>query len=310
MWAFLKPLLKIFYKMLKRTIYIGNPSYLKTKLNQLIIQCPKTKEQKGSTPIEDMALLLLDHPQITLSTQLLNKLMGSKVALIHTDSHHLPNGLMLPMVGHTELTEHWRYQLTASLPLKKQLWKQTVEAKIENQKILLIKENKPIKAMNTYLEKLISGDQTNMEGKAANHYWKYLLDDFQRRRFGDAPNNFLNYGYAILRSIIARALVSSGLLLAQGIFHKNKYNPFCLADDIMEPYRPFVDKLVLECINLYPKENELTKQIKTYLLTLATQDVYIDDKKRPLLVATSITTASLYKCFIGERRTILYPEFV
>ena len=296
--------------MLKRTIYIGNPSYLKTKLNQLIIQCPETKKQKGSVPIEDMALLLLDHPQITLSAQLLNKLMGNKVALIHCDNHHLPNGLMLPMVGHTQLTEHWKHQLVASLPLKKQLWKQTVEAKIENQKALLIKEKKPVKAMNSYLEKLISGDETNMEGKAANHYWKYLLDDFQRRRFGDTPNNFLNYGYAILRSIIARALISSGLLLAQGIFHKNKYNPYCLADDIMEPYRPFVDKLVLQSIRLYPNETVLTKQIKAHLLTIATQDVYIDNKKRPLLVATSITTASLHKCFTGERRFILYPEFI
>ncbi len=296
--------------MLKRTIYIGNPSYLKTKLNQLIIQCPQTKEQKGSIPIEDMALLLLDHPQITLSTQLLNKLMGNKVALIQTDNHHLPNGLMLPMVGHTELTEHWRHQLAASVPFKKQLWKQTIEAKIRNQKALLLKEDKPTKAMDTYLDKLISGDETNMEGKAANHYWKYLLDDFQRRRFGEAPNNFLNYGYAILRSIIARALVSSGLLLAQGVFHKNKYNPYCLADDIMEPYRPIVDKLVLECMQLYPEETTLKKQIKAYLLTIATQDVYIDTKKRPLLVAASITSASLHACFIGKRRFILYPEFI
>jgi len=296
--------------MLKRTIYIGNPSYLKTKDNQLVLQCPATKGIKGTVPIEDMALLLLDHPQITLSSQLINKLMGNTIAVIHCDNHHLPNGLMLPMVGHSELTERWRYQLEASTPLKKQLWKQVVTSKINNQKELLVTNKQPVNAMEKYLEKLISGDETNMEGKAANHYWKYILTDFQRARFGDVPNNFLNFGYAVLRSIVARALVSSGLLPALGIFHKNKYNPYCLADDMMEPYRPFVDKLVLDYISRYPQEEELSKQAKAHLLTIATQDVIIDAKQRPLLVAVTTTTASLYKCFIGERRTILCPSFL
>lgn len=296
--------------MLKRTIYIGSPTYLKLKYNQLVIACPETKDVKGTIPIEDIALLMLDHYQITLSNQLINCLMGNGVGLIHCDNHHLPNGLMLPLVGHSELTERWRYQLHSSMPLKKQLWKQTVIAKIENQKQLLQQNNSPFEAMNTYLEKVTSGDEANMEGKAANHYWKYILTDFQRGRFGDAPNNYLNFGYAVLRSIVARAIVSSGMLPAQGIFHKNKYNPYCLADDIMEPYRPFVDKLVLEYITRYPTEEELSKQAKTHLLQVATQDVLIDEKVRPLMVAVTTTTASLYKCFTGERRTILYPSLV
>lgn len=294
--------------MLKRTIYIGNPSYLKLHQNQLVVQEPKTKETKGTVSIEDMAILVLDHAQITLSSQLLNRLMGNTVAVIHCDEHHLPNGLMLPMAGHSELTERWRHQLAASIPLKKQLWKQTVLAKISNQKALLQKYEQPVAAMDTYLEKVISGDVYNMEGKAANHYWKYILTDFQRARFGDAPNNFLNYGYAILRSMVARALVSSGLLPAQGIFHRNKYNAYCLADDIMEPYRPYVDTLVLNYINLYPDALELTKEAKAYLLQIATQDVIIEGNTRPLMVAITTTTASLYKCFTGERRTILYPK--
>ena len=293
--------------MLKRSVYISNPSYLKLKDNQMQVHCPIAKELKGSVPIEDMALLMLDNAQITLSSPLLNQLMGNTVAVIHCDNHHLPNGLMLPMVGHSELTERWRNQLGASVPLKKQLWKQTVVAKINNQKQLLINYKQPIAAMDRYLDNVTSGDMYNMEGKAANHYWKYFLTDFQRARFGDAPNNFLNFGYAVLRSIVARALVSSGMLLAQGIFHRNKYNAYCLADDIMEPYRPFVDKLVLAFINKYPNEEELSKTAKTFLLTIATQDVIIDAKTRPLFVAVSTTTASLYKCFIGERRTILYP---
>lgn len=250
--------------MLKRTIYIGNPAYLKTKDHQLVVQCVESKTIKGTIPIEDMALLLLDHAQITLSAQLLNALMGNTVAIIHCDAHHLPNGLMLPMVGHSELTERWRYQLETSLSIKKQLWRQVIMAKIANQKKLLQKNKQPTEAMDRYLEKVTSGDERNMEGKAANHYWKYILNDFQRARFGDAPNNFLNFGYAILRSMVARALVSSGLLPAQGIFHKNKYNPYCLADDMMEPYRPFVDALVLQYITLYPQEETLTKQAKAY----------------------------------------------
>jgi len=293
--------------MLKRSIYIGNPSYLKLKQNQLVVQCPETKDVKGTIPIEDMAVLMLDHHQITLSSQLLNHLMGNTVAVIHCDNHHLPNGLMLPMHSHTELTERWREQLKATIPLKKQLWKQTVAQKIENQKALLQKRNAPIEAMDYYLSKLTSGDVQNMEGKAANHYWKHLLNDFQRERFGDSPNNFLNFGYAVLRSIVARGLVSSGLLTAQGIFHRNKYNAYCLADDVMEPYRPFVDRLVLQYLEENENAVELTTKAKAHLLNIATQDVLIDEKQRPLLVAVTTTTASLYKCFTGERRSILYP---
>lgn len=296
--------------MLKRTILIENPTYLKLKQNQLVVINPETGIIKGTVPIEDVALVLLDNCQITLSTQLINKLMAHNVAIIHCDNHHLPNGLMLPMVGHTELTERWRFQLSASLPLKKQLWKQTVEAKIKNQTKHLLLYQKTVDPMKKYLEKLVSGDETNMEGKAANHYWKHVLNNFQRQRYGDMPNNFLNFGYAVLRSMVARAIVSSGMLPAIGIFHKNKYNPYCLADDIMEPYRPFVDKLVVTYITNNKEAVDLTTQAKKHLLTMATQDVLINNKKSPLLVAITTTTASVYKCFNGERRTILYPEFI
>lgn len=294
--------------MLKRTIYVGNSAYLKMKHQQLVVQCPKTNETKGTVPIEDMALLVLDHPQVTISSPLVGRLMEQGIALIHCDKYHLPNGLMLPLVGHSELTERWRNQLSASIPLKKQLWKQTVAAKIQNQMHLLATYEQPIRPMENYLGQLTSGDEQNMEGKAANHYWKYIFSDFSRDRYGEEPNNFLNFGYAILRSIVARALVSSGMLPAQGIFHRNKYNPYCLADDIMEPYRPFVDALVLEYLEDFPTEEDLTKQAKVHLLSIATRDVEIDGKIRPLFVAVTTTTASLYKCFTGERRTILYPK--
>lgn len=293
--------------MIKRTIYIGNPSYLKLKQMQLLVQEPETKEIKGTVPIEDIALLMLDHYQITISNQLLIKLQGNNVAVITCDEHHLPFGMMLPMHGHTEYSERIKHQLAASEPLKKQLWKQTVAKKIENQKALLDLHNKVSEPLETYKLTVKSGDPTNREGIAAQYYWKHLFENFNRERYGKEPNNLLNFGYAVLRSIVARALVSSGMLPVLGIFHKNKYNAYCLADDIMEPYRPFVDKLVY---NYIAKNNyyELNKDTKAAILKIATQDVFIDGVVRPLFVAVSTTTASLYKCFTGELRQIKYPE--
>lgn len=292
--------------MLKRSIYIGNPAYLKLKDNQLKIEDPLTKEIKGSVPIEDLGFLILDHYQITLSHQLIIALQQNNVAIISCDESHLPLGLMLPMNGHVEHSERLRNQINCSEPLRKQLWKQTVEAKIYQQKEVLRKSKLPFEPMITYMNDIKSGDSTNMEGIAAQHYWKYLFDDFTRERKGDAPNNFLNFGYAILRSMVARALVSSGLNPTIGIFHKNKYNAYCLADDIMEPYRPYVDLLVLDWLE-QTNSYVLDKGAKAHLLQLATYDVYINGLQRPLITALSITTSSLCKCFMGENRVIHYP---
>lgn len=294
--------------MIKRTIYIGSPAYLKLKQKQLVVENPDDKSIKGTVPIEDMALLMLDHFQITISNQLLLKLQGNNVAIVNCDAHHLPFGLMLPLYGHTEYSDRIKHQLAASEPLKKQLWKQTIERKIKNQQALLRINGKPYEQMDLYWQHVKSGDTTNCEGKAAQHHWKHLFENFTRERYGYAPNNMLNYGYAVLRSIVARALVSSGLLPVIGIFHRNKYNPYCLADDIMEPYRPFVDKMVYNYISQNGVSKELTKECKAYLLNIAIQDVWIDDVERPLMVAVSTTTASLYKCYYGELRQIKYPE--
>src|SRR5690606_15886018 len=279
--------------MLKRTIYIGNAAYLKFKDNQLIIEEAPTKEIKGSVPIEDMGFLVLDHYQITLSHQLIIALQHNNVAIISCTENHLPLGLMLPMSGHVEHSERLKYQINCSEPLRKQLWKQTVEAKIFQQKELLRNYHLPYEPMTQYLQDVKSGDATNMEGIAAQYYWKQLFTDFTRDRKGDAPNNFLNFGYAILRSMVARALVSSGLHPTIGIFHRNKYNAYCLADDIMEPYRPYVDRLVVEWMQKYPDSYHLDRAAKAHLLQIATLDVYINGLQRPLLVALSITTSSL-----------------
>lgn len=293
--------------MLKRTLYIGNPAYLKLKDNQLQVTDPETKELKGSAPVEDLGFLVLDHYQITLSHQLIVFLQGKNVAIVSCDAHHLPHGLMLPMSGHVEHSERLKHQLNVSEPLRKQLWKQTVEAKISQQMLLLKKLKKHYEPMVDYLNNVKSGDSTNMEGIAAQHYWKYLFDDFSRVRGGEAPNNFLNFGYAILRSAMARALVSSGLHPTLGIFHRNKYNAYCLADDIMEPYRPYVDELVYKLMLLPTRPQELSREVKAELLKIMTCDVLMMGKIRPLMVSVSSTTASLYKCFTGEERVLKYP---
>ena len=295
--------------MLYRSIYIGNPAYLKLKDKQLKVTDPETKEEKGSVPIEDIGLLMLDHYQITLSHQLIQELMKNNVILISCDERHLPLAGMLPFSGNTLFSERVKTQIEVSEPLKKQLWKQTVEYKIQNQLKVLEQLGKYAYPMYEYLKEVKSGDTTNMEGIAAQHYWKYLIDnDFLRDRFGDYPNPFFNFGYGVLLSIIARALVDTGLLLVLGIFHRNKYNPYCLASDIMEPYRPIVDLLVMKWLQLHPEKQSLDKESKTFLLQIATQDVNIEKLVRPLIVGVKMTASSLLKCYTGEKRQISYPE--
>ena len=297
--------------MITRSIYIGNPAYLKLKDEQMYIMEPSSNEMKGKVSVEDLGLLMLDHFQITISHQLIQKMMGNNVVVVSCDAHHLPHGIMLPLYGHTEHSDRIKDQLQASEPLKKQLWKQTVECKIENQKEVLRRLGNYYEPMMNYQNNVKSGDSTNMEGIAAQHYWKYLISlDFLRQRFGESPNQFFNFGYAVLRSIVARSIVETGLLPVLGIFHKNKYNPYCLADDLMEPYRPFVDWLVMDWLTKNPEIEELTKEFKAHLLQVATKDVWIDGKKRPLLVAVKTTVISLYKCYITEKRLISYPELI
>ena len=297
--------------MLYRSIYIGNPAYLKLKDEQLYIMEPETGQMKGKVPVEDLGLLMLDHWQITVSHQLIQKMMGNNVVVISCDAHHLPHGIMLPLHGHTEFSDRIKDQMEASEPLKKQLWKQTIECKIENQKEVLRRLGNYYEPMMDYRNNVKSGDLTNMEGIAAQHYWKYLISlDFLRQRFGDSPNQFFNFGYSVLRSIVARAIVETGLLPVLGIFHKNKYNPYCLADDMMEPYRPFVDWLVMDWLTRNPETEDLTKEFKAHILQIATKDVKIDGKTRPLMVAVKTTVSSLYKCYTGEKRQISYPELL
>lgn len=297
--------------MIKQTLYFGNPAYLSLKDRQLVIRLPD-KDQSITRPIEDIGVVIVDNKQITLTSGLIEALLGNNCALITCDSSHLPVGLMLPLCGNTTQSERFRHQLSASLPLKKQLWQQTISQKIANQAQVL-KECFGVEVGNmlSWSKNVKSGDSDNLEARAAAYYWRNMFDDedvFIRDREGEPPNNLLNYGYAILRAIVARGLVGSGLLPTLGIHHHNRYNAYCLADDIMEPYRPYVDELVVNIRKEFDDTDFLDKEIKTRLLSIPTIEVRINNHRRPLMVAVTETTASLYKCFSGELRKIAYPE--
>lgn len=296
--------------MLYRSIYIGNPAYLHLRSGQMKIICPETEHERGSIPIEDLGLLMLDHAQITLTHQLIQRLMEGGVVVVSCDKHHLPQGMMLPLYGHTSHTKRIREQMEVSEPLKKQLWKQTVESKISNQRRVLMDLGLAYTPLDHYLKDVRSGDTTNMEGIAAQHYWRQLFGkEFYREQNADGSNALLNFGYSVLRSIVARAIVDTGLIPVLGIFHRNRYNPYCLADDLMEPYRPIVDRAVIEWCALHHEEDlQLNKEAKAHLLKIASADVSIEGKEHPLLVAVKMTVSSLYKCYIGEKRQVSYPS--
>lgn len=297
--------------MIKRTLFFSSPTYLSTKNKQLVINYPETDKETKTVPIEDIGMLVLENQQITITNGLLSKLIENKAAIINCNAYHLPISLLQPLVGHSEQTERIKHQLNASLPLKKNLWQQTISAKISNQANFLEERDIPARKMYKWANEVKSGDIENHESRAAVYYWKHIfkLENFTRQPQGNAPNQLLNYGYAILRGITARALVSSGMLPSVGIFHRNKYNAFCLADDVMEPYRVYVDVLVNDIIHSGEPYDEMTTSLKMILLHLPSMNVLLDGKQSPLMVGMSRTTNSLYECFSGASRKILYPVY-
>lgn len=316
--------------MIKRTLYFGNPAYLSKKAEQLIISLPKenkvesdnglikdknevykTRTNENIIPIEDTGIIILDNQQITITQGLLASLMDNNTAVVTCDKSHMPSGLFLPLSGNQVQSERFREQIESSVPLRKQLWQQTISAKIKNQAWLLNKSGTPANNMLRWAKDVRSGDPDNYEGRAAAYYWKNLFPEeleFTRDRYGLPPNNLLNYGYAILRAIVARALVSSGLLPTLGIHHHNKYNAYCLADDIMEPFRPYVDRIIWEIVDNGEDFEELSTSIKKQLLEIPVIEIRINEERSPLMVGVQRTTASLAKCFAGDARKILYPS--
>jgi CRISPR-associated protein Cas1 len=300
--------------MIKKTLYFGNPAYLSIKNKQLAINIPNS-DNIITRPVEDIGIVILDNKQITLTQSVITSFLENNVAIIHCNDSHLPIGLVLNLDGHTKQSAIFKNQIKASEALKKRLWQQTIISKIQNQSTLLKHIGKDNKRLNVLLKNVKSGDRNNAEAQAASYYWKTIFSDFIPnfiRNIDDfsAPNNMLNYGYAILRGAVARALVGSGLLPTLGIFHRNQYNPYCLADDIMEPFRPFIDKVVYNYIKENGRYEILDKEQKTILLKVMEEDIYFTDEHSPLMVGLSRTTASLAACFNGSKRKIIYPKMV
>lgn len=308
--------------MIKKTLYFGNPARLSLRDGQIVIEKPDAEKRRPATevwfdearvtrPVEDVGVVVLDHPQIMLTAVLMEALLENNCALITCDGRHLPVGLLLPLYGNTTQNERFRQQIDASAPLRKQLWQQTVRAKIRNQAAVLRAAGVEAGCMEAWARDVRSGDPDNLEARAAAYYWKWVFrprQGFIRDREGEYPNGLLNYGYAILRAVVARSLVVSGLLPTLGIHHHNRYNAYCLADDVMEPYRPFVDKVVVGMV-LKDEGYELTPDVKRQLLSIPTLDVVLDGRRSPLMVAAGLTASSLNKCFSGELRHVLYPEW-
>ena len=294
--------------MIKRVLCFENPARLSLKLAQMVVEL---QDVTRTLPIEDIGVVILDHKQITITHALIDALLANNVAIITSNDKHLPVGLMLPLDGNTLQSERFRAQIDASEPLKKQMWQQTIVAKILGQAHVLgtqlIKHNNMLK----WAKDVRSGDTENMEARAAAFYWRNMFekDVFIRDPQGLPPNNLLNYGYSIVRAMMARALVGTGLLPTLGIHHHSRYDAYCLADDIMEPYRPFVDMKVLEMWKNGGITSDISSDQKRELLGITTMDVSISGHRSPMMLAIQTTAQSVQKCYSGEARKIIYPDW-
>lgn len=294
--------------MIKRVLCFENPARLSLKLAQMVVEL---QDVTRTLPIEDIGVVILDHKQITITHALIDALLANNVAIVTGNDKHLPVGLMLPLDGNTLQSERFRAQIDASEPLKKQMWQQTIVAKILGQAHVLgtqlIKHNNMLK----WAKDVRSSDPENMEARAAAFYWRNMFekDAFIRDPQGLPPNNLLNYGYSIVRAMMARALVGAGLLPTLGIHHHSRYDAYCLADDIMEPYRPFVDMKVLEMWKNGGITSDISSDQKRELLGITTMDVNISGHRSPMMLAIQTTAQSVQKCFSGEARKIIYPDW-
>ena len=293
--------------MIKRTIVFTSPCRVSYKNGQLVMDNHDTGEQK-KTPVEDLGVVLIENQQVSISVPALNALSANNCAVVFCDSRHMPSSMLMPLDSNSVQGERYRDQLEASLPLKKGLWKQIIQMKIRNQSSLLTKLGLDGGKLKPFYSNVKSGDSDNREGIAAKIYWDEMFgDEFVRSRNGPDPNMLLNYGYSILRAAMARAIVGSGLSPSFGLFHKNRYNAFPLADDLMEPYRPYVDALVYQL--LLENKKDLDSEVKQRLLRVLFVDTVFEGCTRPLEIGLSMSTASLVRCFSGEGKELVLPRF-
>lgn len=298
--------------MIKRTIEISQqPAHLTVRLDQLLVQPhDMPKEFHKSIPCEDIGIILVDHQQTTYSHAALASLVEFDAALVVCGRNHLPTGILLPLSNHTEVIWRIHDQLAVSKPTQKQLWKQLVQAKIRAQLANLPSDSPERKRLLVMIGQVRSGDTSNCEAQAAKIYWNaWLPKDIAFRRDPDGCdpiNAMLNYGYSVLRASVARALVGAGLLPMLGLHHRNRSNAFCLADDLVEPLRPIIDRIVRD---LYVSQNrrELNQATKAGLLGVLTQSVRVEDECGPLMVALHRMVASLVRCYQGESTRLTIP---
>lgn len=293
--------------MIKRTVEISTPGcYVHTKLDQLIIE--KDGFKVGSVPLEDLGVLILDSPQLLITSGVMRVLAEQNVAVIFTDSKHLPSSLTIPFSVHSIQTKVLNEQIGISLPTKKRLWAAIISAKIANQARALEICGKDGMALKEISNRVKSGDPENLEAFAARIYWKkFFGSDFRRDRFAGDENMLLNYGYAVIRAATARAIVGTGLHPGLGINHKNPYNPFPLADDLVEPLRPFVDLRVFQILSESrpdadgsEKETRLDRDTKKELLGLLGDECSYDGRGLPMLTALGYYAATIKQVIMGE----------
>ena len=295
--------------MIKRIIVISQSAIIKTHLQQLNI---KTAEKDDAVPIEDIGVLLLESYDITITSGALNALTENKCVIIICNLKHHPSGLLLPIAGNVLHTKILSRQINSSEPFKKFHWRQIVKSKITNQALSLKTVNSDYKPLLYFAKKVVSGDKVNLEGRAAAFYWSNFFpkdQNFKRDVTEEGLNSLLNYGYSIIRAAFARAIVSSGLHPAIGLHHKNQYNPFCLADDLMEPFRPFVD---LRVHKLFTDTNDclLTPTTKKYLISVLFDDSIFGKERKPVQLAITQCTQNLVKCLNKESKKIIFPTLV
>jgi CRISPR-associated protein Cas1 len=301
--------------MVKKTISVNNPVRIRSRLNQLLIQ-----DQMGeihSRPLEDYMFLLVDHPQVSITMPALVECINNQVAVVICDDKHMPSGMFIPLAGHTQATLKTLNQVSASKPLKKNIWQKVVVSKVRNQARHLRSRGVDASYLDHLANSVRSGDTANAEAQAAAWYWKRLLptQNFVRDRYGEAPNHLLNYGYIILRACVARSLVLAGLYPLVGIHHKNQYNHYCLADDMMESFRPALDRHIMQLIESGHFSDEqiegIAPKLKKEIIQFLQADIKIDGQVRPVQLAIQATCSSLSKCFEeSSAGSLLMPEFL
>lgn len=295
--------------MIKQTLFFSTPVFLSLKYNQIVIRF-EDEDTIVTRPIEDVGVVIVESQMVHLTIPLLNALADNNVAVIFCDAKCMPNSILMPLESNAVQQEVYRYQIEASQPTKKRIWKDIIEHKIRNQAALLDILGYDGKELKPYYSNVLSGDSDNREGAAAKAYWRQMYGrQFNRNREGDYPNPMLNYGYSILRAAVARALLGSGLFPAFGLFHRNRYNAFPLADDVMEPYRPFIDIVVNQLFEFSP-DICMNKETKQKLIKVLFSDVKMNKQIHPLQVALSMTTASLVRALKDKKESIIYPSFI